>query len=96
MSRSKYHKQSEPSVKAVSLVPSKVEPSSEVEVLESLETLKPLYFKLKVDEKWMTCFHPFAVSDDESKAAILTPDNAHGFARHIEFRKKGKCEVVPV
>jgi hypothetical protein len=95
MSRSKHNQQGH-AVKVAPVAPSKVEPETIAPVEVPVAPVVPKLFRLKVNGLWMTCFHTLAVSDDESKAALLTADNAYGFARHIEFRKKGRCEVVPV
>jgi hypothetical protein len=84
MSKSK-KKQGEPSVKAASFV------------LPKIVTENPLpdTYLIKVDGKWMSAFHPLSVCGDRSKAKRMDTATANVFARHIEYRGKGKCEVVP-
>ena len=97
-------KQSEPSVRVAPIVSTKPDsnptpteiPVEQFEPLKSLPTLESLLFMIKVDGLWMSSFAPLKTTEKKSEAVALDHDSATVFARHIEFRKKGICEIIPV
>lgn len=90
-------KQSEPSARVAPIVYTQTDTDANVEAATApiVPTVQPT-FLINVDGAWLSSFAPFKTTILASEALRLDHDSATGFARHIEFRKKGICEIVPV